>query len=304
MLTQRVIGAALVLLSIALALLVAHQYSVNPAFFAGEALGYALGLSLVVLLVLAATPLRRKTDAALVLGAMCLVAVAKYSADAKDRYERDRSEALAKVNESVATQSGVYESSSGEMGLIRQVMDDATKEREKLERELVQAYQESVSGGSWLLPEVLADTKRATEMRARLIRLRESLESARIKSRKLLDILEAKIASVETPEGTEMLRGFQKSKPASEQTIDTSFAAKMSVVDAATKVIDFALDKPGSFSLQDGRLMFRDQKSLDEYNGLLAAMKTEADNEVVVTKEAQDTQTQKAEVLQKMLQHN
>lgn len=271
---QHSIGVALLLAASALIYFSASFGFVNWAASMGETLGTTMVVSVVALLLMAATPLRKKTSAMLVIG---FIYFAVSGWNASQNYQRgvEQRQTVVRVNSMIdQMQSGeeidTQENTPGS-SLLAAEMQQYLANVQRINSEYLQAA-ESSGFATALTPETLTNMHAATDSKKKL---NELLKVIPVHQKKLLDQMntfEQKMASSSDPDMQSALAGYQEGKQRGIDQNERYFAIQTGLVESAIGLIDLAISLEDKLLVQDGQLMFPDQQSLDAYNSGLEAV--------------------------------
>lgn len=278
---QNIAGVILFVIGTAVLWLVAENNYGDFAYQFGTVIARSLIFTAVIMLILIATPYRKKVSASLVVGIMYFLSVGMVSFDMYEHGEEQRQIFDSTVEVYDAVKSG----------------DDVSKYQDKFNKgsigEWTANYALNVQrirskydadsiilfAGAPLSPENLTNIEAAKQTRAKAVRIIKEIPSYEAKLIEELNRAEQELSERKDADSRAALEGFRESKDAGAQLMKDLFDVQKRMFVTVIDVIDFAIEREGELYPENGQLIFKDQESLDLYNGYLARLGSLAEEE-------------------------
>lgn len=263
---QNLLGLLLILVSGGVLVASANYGYFNPAAAVGEVFGETLVIALVLLPILMATPLRKKVEVLLAVGLVFFAIsgwniISNYQQRVEAREKVQQQAAVAEkwlsgeeITKPDVTNKNLSNVMQRYLAEIQRIHAGYLKDIE------VSGFAESIS------PETLIDIAKARALKAKILALLERLTSYQQELLDEMSKFEQEMSQSFDPDMRAALSGFQKTK---QQGIDQNtryFTVQRDLLQGAINLMDLAISLDGALFIQNGQLMFPDQKSLDSYN--------------------------------------
>jgi len=273
---QNVTGVLLLILGTIL-LVFASDYGFRDfAFSFGEVMGSALILTLVVLLIVAVTPYKKKVSLILVLGISWIGATGKMSYEfyvegTKDRETRSSLVQLIEDFSSGNELSTVPSEPETESILV--FFQNYFAKNQSIHTE----YTNEVAArklDTLLSPENLTNAQIAKQSKIKTTSFLNVIANFEKRSLALIDNGEMALSKRKDRDGRAAYRGFQKTKQVGVQATKQFWEIQRGLVTAFGGVLDIAIANEGKLYVQGGQLKFETQELVDRYNELLTRIST------------------------------
>ncbi len=301
--TQNIIGVILILLgTVILWLFTAFGFG-DFAVYVGEATGSSMVFVLILLLFLAITPLRKKTSLILVIGIVWFGSTAVISFDLyKKVKEREAGRATLELFDTFSSGKKISRTAGNSntepfVEMIKNYLSRVQKIRLEYANEVNAAGLENA-----LAPENLTNIQIAKQSLAKVTNLEKSVSKLESKLLEELNRIELELSQSKDNNSQEAYKGFLKSKNDGIMQAKKLCEIERNMLNTIASLLSLAIEKSGKIQLQDGKLLFEDQESLDLYNNLLAKLSSLSQQEKDVANYSQqhieNSKTQINKILQ------
>jgi len=270
---QNIIGLLLIVFGLALLWFFADYGFGNFAAYAGQSLGQSIVITLILLVLLALTPLRKKVAILLVVGVVwfgssALMALELYE---KGASERNTAQSTIELLDSISSGEKItqkHEKKVTDTITVEEWMRNYVSRVQQVQLEYANEI-ESVGLGGMLTPENLINTERATQAKSKLSELKQSISGYETRVLNEMKLAEETLSKRTDPDSQAAYQGFMRKKDVGIANTKKYYELERNIIDNIEKIIDLSIGLAGKIHIQSGRIMFEDQKSLDLYNKYL-----------------------------------
>lgn len=286
---QNAIGAVLILIGFALLWLSASYGYADFAFSAGRAVGQSMIIGLILLLIIALTPLRKKVALILVFGTVWIGSTGLMSFGLYQHGKEDREIGRAAIDiiDSISAGNVITydENTYGDDSLDGWFKGYASRSQ-KVHNDLNNEIN-SLELGDILLPMNLKNTRVAEQGRAKIAQLEQSIPDYEERILDEIYLAEKTLAARNDDQGQAAYRGFMRTKEKGVQLAKRYFEVQKKLVGAIADILDLSIRLEGKLNVVQGQLMFEDQESLDLYNGYIMLIDSLSKEESEILLQAQ-----------------
>jgi len=264
-------GGFLLLIGTILLLFFTNFSHVDSAIYLGRTFADTVILLIPVLLILVATPYRKKVALVLLLGSSWLVSstVASIELYRKGSSERVIAHDAVELMDSFSTNKEIpiKQGSPKNVSFI-DLMQNYMSRVQSIRNEYSRAVEasglaEMLTPQNLTRPEIL---KNSLEEISTLEKIIPTYESRLINE---LNTIEMQLSERQDKESIDALNGFQKSKGDGVRLLKMYYQNQGDIIRTMGKIISLAIELKGKLRLQDKQLLFEDQESLGLYNSYL-----------------------------------
>ncbi len=268
---QNLIGGFLFLIGTILLLFFTNFGHVDSAIYIGRTFAETMILLIPVLLILVATPYRKKVALVLLLGSSWLVSstVASIELYHKGSSERVIAHDAVELMDSFSTNKEIpIKQGSPKNVSFVDLMQNYMSRVQNIRNEYSSAVEasglaEMLTPQNLTRPETL---KNSLEEISTLEKIIPTYESRLINE---LNTIEMQLSERQDKESIDALNGFQKTKGDGVRLLKMYYQNQGDIIRTMRKIISLAIELKGKLRLQDKQLLFEDQESLDLYNDYL-----------------------------------
>ncbi len=268
---QNITGGVLFLIGTIFLLFFTNFGYGDTAIYFGRATAQTMFFLLIILVVLAATPYRKKVALALVVGSIWLVSSTFLSIELyrKGSSERAIAHDAVELMDSFSTNKEIpiKQGSPKNVSFIN-LMQNYMSRVQSIRNEYSSAVEasglaEMLAPQNLTRPETL---KNSLEEISTLEKIIPTYESRLINE---LNTIEMQLSERQDKESIDALNGFQKSKGDGVRLLKMYYQNQGDIIRTMGKILSLAIELKGKLRLQDKQLLFEDQESLDLYNSYL-----------------------------------
>jgi hypothetical protein len=268
---QNITGGFLFLIGTISLLFFTNFGHVDSAIYLGRTFADTIILLIPVLLILVATPYRKKVALVLLLGSSWLISstvasIELYRKGSSERVIVHDFEGLVDAF-SNNKEIPIKQNSPQNLSFI-DLMQNYMSRGQSIRNEYSRAI-EAAGLADMLTPQNLTNPetlKNSLEVISTLEKMIPTYESRLINE---LNTIEMQLSERQDKESIDALNGFQKSKGDGVRLLKMYYQNQGDIIRTMGKIISLAIELKGKLQLQDKQLLFEDQKSLDLYNSYL-----------------------------------
>jgi hypothetical protein len=302
--TQNIIGAILIVFGTVILWLFTEFGFGDFAAYAGIAIADSMVFILVLLLFLAITPLRKKTALILVIGIVWFGSTAILSFDLYRNgvKEREAGHAILKLSDTFSSGKEISQTADNSnteplVEMMKNYLFRVQKIRLEFSNEVNAAGLENA-----LAPENLTNIQITKQSLAKVTNLETSVSKLESKLLEELGRIELELSQSKDNNSQEAYKGFLKSKNDGIMQAKKLCEVERNMLNTIASLLSLAIEKSDKIQLQDGKLLFEEQESLDLYNSLLEKLSSLSQQEEDVVNYSQqhieNSKTQINKILQ------
>jgi hypothetical protein len=285
---QNIAGLIGFLLAFAIFWFVTSYGMVDFAFYSGQVIADTLFLSLFLLVILAFTPYRKTVGSLAIVGFSCFMVVSYLSIDivSRGKDERATAESLIGVIESMKSGKSIsvpsQENPSNISVLIGNYASSMQSIYSSYSIELQNAGLDQI-----LLPQNFLNPSTSKTFSGKINHLESILAKCEKDAYFEYEKLEKQLSQLTDSAGQEAYRSVVAARPRNLKQTALFFDVEKKIFKTINDLLALSINSHDSIHLQDGRLLFDNQKLLDSYNTSLAQLSDLSAQEAKIMAEQQ-----------------